>query len=196
MKNAEGGRPSVPDAEIPVTPERERRTQRLVDRNADRIRRAEALWSRFRAAISRTLLSYERDADLRQDLAQEVFLAVLASIDRIEAAASPKAYLFRIAHNVATDHVARESRRGWVELDDGLEDPHVDPQRDAQAAGDRERLLEAVRKLGLPYRQVVVLVLEGIEHAEIADILGIAPGTVRIRLLRAKEKLKELLSHE
>ncbi|HEX6993191.1 MAG TPA: sigma factor [Gammaproteobacteria bacterium] len=94
-----------------------------MDRQTDRVRRAEALWSQFGAAISRTLLSYERDAALREDLAQEVFLAALASIDRIEAAANPKAYLFRIAHNVATDHVARESRRGWVELDDGIADP-------------------------------------------------------------------------
>jgi len=167
-----------------------------VDRHTDRVRRAEALWSRFGAAISRTLLAYERDAYLREDLAQDVFLAVLASIDRIEAATNPKAYLFRIAHNVATDHVARESRRRWVELDDGITDPSVDPQGDAQSAVERERLLEAVRALRLPYRQVVVLVLEGVEQAEIAEILGITEGTVRIRLLRAKALLKELLGHE
>ena len=89
-----------------------------------------------------------------------------------------------------------EASTAWVELDEGIEDPHVDPQRDAHVAGERERLLEAVRRLGIPYRQVVVLVLEGVEQTEIAEILGITPGTVRIRLMRAKEKLKELLCDE
>lgn len=167
-----------------------------MEHRAEQVKRAEALWSQFGPAISRTLLSYERDADLRQDLAQEVFLALLGSIDRIDAASNPKAYLFRIAHNVAIDHVARESKRTWVELDEEIEDPLIDPAGDAHAAGERERLLEAVRRLRLPYRQVIVLVLEGFEHAEIAEILGIGQGAVRVRRLRAKERLKELLGHE
>ncbi len=161
----------------------------------DRIERAQALWSQFGPAIARTLLSYERDADLRQDLMQEVFLAVLGSIDRIETANNPKAYLLRVAHNVAIDHVARESRHTWVELDDEVEDPNVNPESDAQAAGERKRLLKCVRRLRLPYRQVIVLALEGFDHEEIAEVLGIDRGTVRVRYSRAKARLKELLDH-
>jgi RNA polymerase sigma-70 factor (ECF subfamily) len=163
---------------------------------ADQIRKAEALWSQFGPAVVRTLMSYERDADLRQDLAQDVFLAVLASIDRIEAASNPRAYLFRIAHNVAVDHVAKELDRNWVELEHDIPDGEADPARDAGSANERGRLLRAIRKLRLPYRQVTVLLLEGFEHAEIAEILGIRSGTVRIRVARAKAKLKELLSHD
>jgi RNA polymerase sigma-70 factor (ECF subfamily) len=162
---------------------------------ADRIRRAEALWAHFGPAISRTLVAYERDAELRQDLTQEVFLAILGSIERIEAASHRKAYLFRIAHNVAVDHVAREAKYAWVELDEAIADPGVDPAGDADAAGERGRLLEAVRQLRLPYRQVIVLALEGFEHEEIAEVLGIEAGTVRVRYFRAKTRLKELLNH-
>lgn len=160
---------------------------------ADRIRRAEALWAHFGPAISRTLVSCERDADRRQDLTQEVFIAILGSIERIEAAANPRAYLFRIAHNVAVDHVAREAKHSWVELDETIQDPGVDPSASADATGDRERLLDAVRQLGLPYRQVIVLALEGLDHEEIAEVLGIEPGAVRVRYFRAKTRLKELL---
>lgn len=158
--------------------------------------KAEALWAQFGPTVARVLLSYERDAHLRQDLSQEVFLAVLDSVDRIQAAANPRAYLLRIVHNVAIDHVARESRRSWVELDEGIEDPLPDPQREAHAAGEAERLLQAVQRLRLPYRQVLVLMLEGLDHGEIAGVLGIPAGTVRVRLLRAREQLKELLGHE
>lgn len=162
----------------------------------EQIRKAEALWSEHGAAVGRTLMSYERDADLRKDLVQDVFLAVLASVDRIAAAANPKAYLFRIAHNVAVDHVARETRRVWVELDREIPDSRGDPAQRAGAADERERLLAAVRRLALPYRQVVVLVLEGFEPAEIADVLGIRGGTVRVRLNRARAKLRELIGHD
>lgn len=162
---------------------------------ADRTSGAEALWAQFGPAVARTLVSYERNADLRQDLTQEVFLAILGSIDRIEVAKNPKAYLLRIAHNVAIDHVARESKNTWVELDDRIEDPAIDPAGQADAASERDRLLEAVRRLRLPYRQVIVLALEGLDHEEIAEVLGIDRGAVRVRYFRAKTRLKELLDH-
>jgi RNA polymerase sigma-70 factor (ECF subfamily) len=167
-----------------------------VGRQSVPVRKAEALWSQFGPAVSRMLLSYERDAHLRQDLAQEVFLAVLDSADRIQAADNPRAYLFRIVHNVATDHVASESRRRWVQLDECLVDPRHDPAQEAHATGEADRLLLAVQSLRLPYRQVLVLFLEDLDHAEIAEILGIPAGTVRVRLLRARDQLKELLGHE
>ena len=141
-------------------------------------------------------MSYERDAGLRQDLAQDVFLAVLASIDRIDAADNPRAYLHRIAHNVAVSHIAKETRREWVELEHDVCDPGADPAGHAGAADERNRLLRAVHRLRLPYRQVIVLVLEGLEHNEIAEVLGIRSGAVRVRLARAKAKLKELLSDD
>ncbi len=162
---------------------------------ADRLKSAQALWDQFSPVVSRTLLSYERDASLRQDVTQEVFLAVLDSVERIEAANNPKAYLLRVAHNVASDHIARELRHAWAELDETLVDPGMDPAGDAYAASDRERLIEAVRRLRLPYRQVIALALEGCEHEEISEVLGITPGTVRVRYLRAKAMLKELLNH-
>lgn len=160
------------------------------------VEKAEALWRQFGPAVLRILLGYERDEHLRQDLAQEAFLAVLDSVDRIQSANSPRAYLFRIVHNVAIDHVARESRRRWVELDEGMVDPHRGPAADAHACGEAARLLRAIQRLRIPYRQVLVLVLEELDHTEIAEILGIPVGTVRVRLLRAREQLKEMLGHE
>lgn len=159
----------------------------------EQVRKAEALWSELGPAVGRTLLSYERDPDLRQDLAQDVFLALLASVERIERASNQRAYVLRIAHNVAVNHVARETRRGWVELDDDIADVRDDPARRASAAHERDRLLEAIRGLALPYRQVLVLVLEDLEPIEIADVLGIRSGTVRVRLNRARHMLREVL---
>jgi RNA polymerase sigma-70 factor (ECF subfamily) len=164
-----------------------------MDSSASRMQRTQALWGAHAPAIARALLCYERDADLRQDLTQDVFLAMLASLERIEAADRPKAYLLRIVHNVATDHVAKEARHRWVALPESIVAPGRDPAERANAAHERERLIDAVRQLSLPYRQVVALALEGLDHAEIAESLGISQGTVRVRYFRAKDRLKELL---
>jgi RNA polymerase sigma-70 factor (ECF subfamily) len=160
------------------------------------IRDAEALWSDYRKAISRTLASYENDQHSREDLAHNVFLAILASMPRIRAAENPKAYVFRIAHNVAVDHVAKELRRNWITLPDEILDADGDPESEFSVIQERTRLLRAIQRLRLPYRQVMVLLMEGFKYSEIEDVLGISSGTVRIRVMRAKQRLQDLLGHD
>ena len=59
-----------------------------------------------------------------------------------------------------------------------------------------ERLLEAVRRLSLPYRQVMTLILEDMTYEEIAETLGITVTNVGVRVNRAKQQLKVMLGHE
>lgn len=166
----------------------------------DNIALAEALWREHASSLHRMLLSYEADRSLREDLAQNVFLALLQSIERVKSADHPKAYLFRIAHNVAIDHITRESRHRWDELDDELADKVSDlslsPAEQTERSNDSSRLMNAVRNLKLPLKQVVTLLLEDFDQDEIAGILKISPGNVRVRLNRAKQVLEEALRHE
>lgn len=60
---------------------------------------------------------------------------------------------------------------------------------------EANQLLLAIRKLALPFRQVLVLMLEDFSDQEIADILGISHGNVRVRLNRAKQQLKEIIKN-
>ena len=59
-----------------------------------------------------------------------------------------------------------------------------------------ERLLEAIRQLTLPYRQVMTLILEDLSYEEIAETLGITIDNVGVRVNRAKKQLKERLHHD
>lgn len=160
---------------------------------ADQTRRAEQLWTDYGPALSRTLRSYEADPHLCEDLAQNVFMALMLSLDRIDAADNPKAYVFRIAHNVATDHVCKALKQPRLEPLPELGDARRQPARLVERHDERRQLLHAVRRLPLPYRQVVVLLLEGLEQGDIATTLNLSPGNVRVRINRAKAMLKELL---
>jgi RNA polymerase sigma-70 factor (ECF subfamily) len=59
-----------------------------------------------------------------------------------------------------------------------------------------ERLLESIRQLPLPYRQVMTLILEDMSYEEIAETLGLTVDNVGVRVNRAKKQLKERLKHE
>ena len=56
------------------------------------------------------------------------------------------------------------------------------------------RLVEAVRALSLPYRQVITLLLEDLSYEEIAEALGLTVNNVGVRINRAKAQLKAMLS--
>ncbi|GHA80197.1 RNA polymerase sigma factor [Cognatilysobacter bugurensis] len=143
--------------------------------------------------LSRIASSHEADPTRRQDLVQEMGVALWRALPQWRAQASLRTYVARVAQNCAVDHVMRHAGRGFVEL----EDVHVDATADpvAQAEGDqrRARLLDAVRRLPIGQRQVVVLSLEGFSQREAADALGLEENTVNQRLSRARKQLRAWL---
>jgi RNA polymerase sigma factor (sigma-70 family) len=151
----------------------------------------------YGAPIARLAASYERDRALREELVQEIWLAVHQALPRLADPAKLKPFVFRIAHNRAVSHVAarvREPKAG--EVPETLDSGEPTPER---ALGERQevaRLQAAVRRLPLPYRQVIVLVLEDMSHDEIAETLGLTVTNVGVRVNRAKTQLKAMLNDE
>lgn len=141
--------------------------------------------------LSRIAASYERDAMRREDLLQEISLALWRAIGGWRGDASLRTFVARVAHNRAVDHIARHSRLGETELDDQHPDPALDPLRNAEVQQRRAGLLDAVQALPLRHRQVVVLALEGFSQREIAQSLGLEENTVAQRLSRARRQLRE-----
>lgn len=158
---------------------------------------AESVIVQFEPALARVVASYERDRDLQADLLQEVLIAVLTSLERLEDPSKLKPFVFRIAHNRCVSHVAKCMRERTSELplaDQVCEAPRYE---DVLINSQRsDRVLEAVRRLELPYRQVITLLLEDMSYAEIAESLGISIANVGVRANRAKQQLKAMLSHE
>lgn len=147
------------------------------------------------SALRRVAAVYERDPALREDLFQEICLALWQALPRFEGLASLRTFTFRIAHNRGITHRwrRRSSASGAIEDADEPRDPSPDPEAAASRGQRSEQLLDAVGRLSLKHRQVVALTLEGLSPAEIGDVLGITENNAAVRLTRARQALRGML---
>jgi RNA polymerase sigma-70 factor (ECF subfamily) len=167
---------------------------------ADRERRFTALIEAEGAALARLAASYAREPGDREDLFQDIAVAIWQALPRFRGECSERTFLFRIAHNRGIAHLARR-RLPTIEAGDDLQlrDASPDPEQSLSAEQQGRRLRDAVLSLPVGYRQVVTLALEGMSYVEIGDVLGIAESNVGARLTRARQMLRTRLkgtSHE
>lgn len=145
-------------------------------------------------ALGRLAGSYAGSTGERDDLLQDIALALWQALPRFRGECSERTFLFRIAHNRCINHIAR--RRPMESLQAMELDPADDTRPLDQAlvqAQDSARLLGAVQRLPLIQRQVIVLALEDMDYQEIASVLGISETNVGVRLNRARTALKKLM---
>ena len=157
----------------------------------DRERRFLALLNANLPALGRLAGSYVRSSAEREDLLQDIALALWQALPRFRGDSSERTFLFRIAHNHCINHITR--RRPMASLQELELDPpdgSISIETRLNAQQDSARLTEAVRQLPLIQRQVVVLALEDMEYAEIAQVLGITENNVGVRLNRARATLR------
>jgi RNA polymerase sigma-70 factor (ECF subfamily) len=141
------------------------------------------------------LLGDEEDA---QDVVQEAYLRAWRGLRRFRGDANFTTWMYRITANCASSHIARRSRNRHHSLGDDAsvadERPEVDPEVRFGAAAERERLNAALLSLSPEMRAVVVLRdVYDLPHEAIAAELGISEGAAKVRLHRARKKLRERL---
>jgi RNA polymerase sigma-70 factor (ECF subfamily) len=171
----------------------------------------ENIYEAFQPKIHRYLIHMVGEYEA-EDLTQEVFMKVSQALENYRGEAGLSTWLYRIATNAALDRMRSPSFRWTVqnclpddliendelEIDDrnawtGEKTPLVEPQIYRKEMN--ECILDFVMKLPESYRAVLVLSeFERLRNNEIAEILGLSMGTVKIRLHRAREKLQENLA--
>ena len=144
----------------------------------------------YGAALERLARAYDIDPETRRDLLQEIHIALWRSFDGFDGRCSLRTWVYRVAHNAAASHVARQ-RRTKAETLLGLEElANVADDQDTESAANRrlsvERLLELIYRLKPLDRQVMLAYLEGLDAASIAEITGLSSRNVAAKIHRTK----------
>jgi RNA polymerase sigma factor (sigma-70 family) len=147
--------------------------------------------ARHAPAIARLARSVEANADHARDLEQEIHVALWRSFARFDARCAVPTWVYRVAHNVAASHAARGGRGARLVALEAAEAllAEDDPEADADRSQTLDRLNALIRRLEPADRQVILLYLEGLDAAAIAEVTGHAPGTVSVKVHRIKALL-------
>jgi len=140
------------------------------------------------------------DAMAAEDLAQEVFVQVWRGLDRFRGEASAKTWIYRITVNTCLQELRTRSRR--PQISEGLSaissastsTSSVQANQTSDEDPRLHRLYQAIGTLSKIDRLVYMLMLEGQDYSEIAQVTGLTSGALRVRVHRAHEKLRKLLS--
>jgi RNA polymerase sigma-70 factor (ECF subfamily) len=152
----------------------------------------DVLFRRYDARICTYLARIVGNDEIGRDLAQETFLKVWQALPRLQGEKKFEAWLYRIAGNAARDHLRHKQLIQWLPWEENskwAEDKRM------KAIEDQELLKFALAQVPIKYRQSVILrVVEGRSHREIAEILDIDEKSVSVYVKRGLEKLRFLLA--
>lgn len=161
---------------------------------------------RFKDPIVNYVTRLVGQRERAEDVAQETFVRFYQNRHKYREVGSLQAYLFRIATNLVRSEERRRKR--WRILEpifsyggrshDGVHSPSSppipNPERSSLASEEHRMVTRAISELDITFRAPLVLrEIEGLSYREIAEALDLAEGTVKSRLHRARELLKEAL---
>ncbi|MBL8112225.1 MAG: sigma-70 family RNA polymerase sigma factor [Acidobacteria bacterium] len=164
------------------------------------------LVERYRTRLYRFVERYTNDPEDARDVTQEVFLKVYGALDTYDSRYKFSTWLFRIAGNAAIDHLRRRRLKA-ISLEASRDDEggraidprdeRPDPMEDLARARLRKALDEAIERLPDDYRELISLRHYGeLPYEEIATLKGMPLGTVKNKLFRARQALRDLLPPE
>jgi RNA polymerase sigma-70 factor (ECF subfamily) len=160
--------------------------------------RLEQLLQAHRSVLARMAATFEADRDEREDLIQDIALAVWRALPTFRGECSDRTFLLRIAYNRGLTHRWRRGRRRHAALTeaDAVADPAPDSAVRLEQRYQYETLLATIRSLPESLRGVALLRLEDLSLREIAAVLGISENAATVRLSRARNQLRERLREE
>lgn len=162
---------------------------------------------RYRNQIVNFIYKMLNDYDRATELAQETFLRIYTTAHKYQATYSFSTYIYRIASNLAISELRQRKRRRWVSIfnpfgaRDGEEErelilPDTAPLQDETLIDSdrRKAVARAIQSLPEKYRLTLVLRdVEGLSYDEIAEVTGLSEGTVKSRINRARNLLRDKL---
>lgn len=163
------------------------------------------LVQKYREPIFAVIYNMTSNREDASDLTQETFIKAFRAIGRFRGTSSFFTWIYRIAINSTMTFLKKRNRRRFISyehIDEEAPGAEIVERLTAKTRSEKgvliselqEKLNDALQKLSLKHRTVVVLhEIDGLEHAQIAEIMGSSEGTVRSRLHYAKQQLQAYL---
>ena len=151
-------------------------------------------WLREHSAILHHVVNGFAAGDDRNDLLQEVLLAVWKSIPAFRGQAKPTTYLYRVSHNAALLWI-RTEKNYRRRIEKFSAEPACEFAGEPDVLTD-ERLMKlyaAIRQLKPVDRSLILLSLDGLSYREMAEVLGLSESNVGVKLNRIKIQLTQTL---
>jgi RNA polymerase sigma-70 factor (ECF subfamily) len=149
----------------------------------------------FGPALERLARGYEAHPERRRDLVQDIHLALWRSFKGFDARCSLRTWVYRVAHNTATTHILKERRRHdrhWTSLDDDLPSETASAEETMHHQQALDRLTGLIQHLKPQDRQIILLYLEGLDAAGMAEITGLTAAHIATKIHRIKARLARL----
>lgn len=174
-------------------------TFRNMSMNADLRDQRFASWMRDHVAIVHRVVNAFAAGEDRNDLMQEVTLALWRAVPAFLGESQSSTFVYRVAHNAALTWLRGERKhRRRVDVAGEIEwmaEPHTGRSR-AETPARLEALYAAIRTLPPLDRSLILLSLDGLGYREIAELHGLSESNVGARLTRTRQRLAEILKSE
>jgi RNA polymerase sigma-70 factor (ECF subfamily) len=160
----------------------------------------EELVRRYQRPISAYVYRMVGNYESALDLTQEIFIKVYNSLSRYRAEFKFSTWIYKIAHNAAVDHLRRSATReqSLVAGPEGdsfelpIESARLTPEQESERRERTHEIETVVRALPANYRELIILRhSQDLSYEEIVDVTGLPLGTVKNRLFRAREMMRQ-----
>ncbi|HEU4710505.1 MAG TPA: sigma-70 family RNA polymerase sigma factor [Pyrinomonadaceae bacterium] len=160
----------------------------------------EELVRRYQRPISAYVYRMVGNYESALDLTQEIFIKVYNSLNRYRSEFKFSTWIYKIAHNAAVDHLRRTATREQSlvvgpegdQFDLPIESSRLSPEQESEQRERRVEIETVVRALPANYRELIILRhSQDLSYEEIVEVTGLPLGTVKNRLFRAREMMRQ-----
>ena len=145
----------------------------------------ETIYKTYWKKVFRLCMGYANDTDAAKDLAQETFIKVWKQLPKFRNESSIGTWIFRIASNTCLRQIQKDNKMPKSELPLEIKDEILETNIEK----DIQFLYQCISELQEVERIIISLELEDMNQKEIAEIVGLSEGNVRVKIHRIKEKL-------
>lgn len=156
----------------------------------------ESLHADYYSMVHQMCLGFMKgDIDLANDLTQESFINTWRSLDKFKGASSYKTWIYRITVNTCLKYIRDNKQNSQVPIDP---ESALSPTIQIEQSNEQphQELYQAIGQLNELERLIIMMVLDELEYEEIAKVVGINEGNLRVKIHRIKKNLKKILQNE